>query len=63
MQTVAGHYGETSEVGRRGGTTKYNRVVSVLSKPPSARSSVECNHIIPWFRKRSKLFASLKTGN
>lgn len=46
----------------QGAVTKYEQVISVLRKPPASRKDFEVNSLIPWFRKRSKLFESLKTG-
>lgn len=45
-----------------GGVTKYDAVVSVIRKPPSDRNDFMVNDLIPWFKKRSRLFESLKTG-
>lgn len=45
-----------------GGVTKYDAVVSVIRKPPSGRNDFMVNDLIAWFRKRSRLFESLKTG-
>ena len=43
--------------------TKYNEVLSVIKKLPANRNDFEVNALLPWFRKRSKLFESLKPGN
>ena len=43
-------------------TSTYDRVVAVVSKPPSDRTESEADVLMPWFRKKSDLFANLKPG-
>lgn len=59
---VMWHVFEQREETMHGAVTKYEQVISVLRKPPGSRKDFEVNSLIPWFRKRSKLFESLKTG-
>lgn len=42
--------------------TTYEKVVAVISKAPHFRQNNEINQLLPWFRKKSKLFYKLKTG-
>lgn len=41
--------------------TTYEKVVAVISKAPHFRQNNEINQLLPWFRKKSKLFYKLKT--
>ena len=43
-------------------TSTYDRVVAVVSKPPDDRTESEADVLMPWFRKKSDLFANLKPG-
>ena len=43
-------------------TSTYERVVAVVSKPPGDRTENEADGLLPWFRKKSDLFANLKSG-
>ncbi|KAL4225729.1 hypothetical protein ACF0H5_016418 [Mactra antiquata] len=38
----------------------YDKVVSIVSKDPDSRTSIEIDQILPWFRKKSELFKSQK---
>lgn len=40
----------------------YQKVVGVISQPPDMRKDFEVNNLLPWFRKKSDLFRTLKTG-
>ncbi len=40
----------------------YEKVVAVISKVPSIRTEGEVEGLLPWFIKKSELFASLKPG-
>lgn len=60
-QVAMSHSFERQET-MHGAVTKYDQVISVLRKPTESRKDFEVNSLIPWFRKRSKLFESLKTG-
>jgi hypothetical protein len=40
----------------------YERVIQLISKPPSLRPQFEVIQIIGWFRKKTDLFRELKTG-
>ena len=40
----------------------YDKVIKVLTRPAGEREIEELTALEPWFRKKSKLFASLSTG-
>ena len=40
----------------------YEKVVSVISKPPEKRTIKEIESLIPWILKKSDLMQKLKTG-
>lgn len=40
----------------------YEKVVSVIEKPESLRTDFECQELIAWFRNKSSLFKTLKSG-
>lgn len=40
----------------------YEKVVSVIEKPASLRTDFECQELIAWFRNKSSLFKTLKSG-
>ena len=40
----------------------YEKVVGVITKPPEERREREVKELLPWFCKKSELFASLKPG-
>ena len=40
----------------------YDKVVSTVSRPPDERTDGMIEQILPWFRKKSELFKSQKTG-
>ena len=40
----------------------YEKVIAVISRPPDIRKDFEVNNLLPWFRKKSELFRTLKTG-
>ena len=40
----------------------YEKVLSVISKKPSQRQDFEIQSLLPWLRKKSKLFQEIKTG-
>ncbi len=40
----------------------YEQVVAVVSKCPDDRQEGEVKNLLPWFSKKSELFASLKQG-
>ncbi|KAK3596919.1 hypothetical protein CHS0354_031697 [Potamilus streckersoni] len=39
----------------------YERVLSVIRKPPELRAEFECQELVSWFRNKSVLFRPLKT--
>ena len=43
-------------------TITYEHVTKVISKPPDQRKDFAIKNLIPWFRKKSKIFATLKQG-
>ena len=40
----------------------YEKVIGVISQPPANRKDFEVNNLLHWFRKKSDLFKTLKTG-
>lgn len=40
----------------------FEKVLNVISKKPDLRQDFEIQGLLPWLRKKSKLFATLKTG-
>lgn len=40
----------------------YERVISIISKPPHRRTDLEIGQILSWFKKKSDLFRQLKDG-
>lgn len=40
----------------------YDRVVSVISKPPDRREEREIIDLMPWFQKKSEIFRSVEKG-
>ncbi|XP_048730668.1 uncharacterized protein LOC125647883 isoform X2 [Ostrea edulis] len=38
----------------------YERLISIISKPPHRRTDLEINQILSWFKKKSDLFRQLK---
>ena len=40
----------------------YEKITSVMSQPPDRRKDFEVSNLLPWFKKKSDLFKSLKHG-
>ena len=40
----------------------FERVVKVISKPPTQRTNMEIKMLIPWLRKRSNILANVENG-
>lgn len=40
----------------------FEKVLNVIGKKPSLRQDFEIQGLLPWLRKKSKIFATLKTG-
>jgi len=40
----------------------YDKVVSVIEKSEDNRTDFECTELIGWFRNKSALFQTLKSG-
>ena len=38
------------------------KAIAVLAQPPVLRRDFDIKHFLPWFRKKSDLFAKLKPG-
>jgi len=42
--------------------TILEEIENMVSKPPNQRTEEELNRLLPWFRKKSEVFNSLKPG-
>lgn len=40
----------------------FEKVLNVISKKPDQRQDFEIQGLLPWLRKKSKIFSTLKTG-